>query len=175
MNWPNVLHNLPAFGLGTMVYNGLEFGAFFEVPPTSPCYQILQGVNPVLQMIFTFMQMYFIFMNSRVRTWIAMVQFEFDKVQVIFTIFFRSWTSIASKSSPASVWCTWWQPISAYGYALWYWKVSRRSLSITRNWVRFRREFSVSEIYLKNHLTQTIQNALLRQEHPLSPVCNNKI
>lgn len=57
---------LLAFGLGTMIYNGLEFGAFFEVPPTSPCYQILQGVNPVLQMIFTFMQMYFIFMNSRV-------------------------------------------------------------------------------------------------------------
>ena len=52
--------------MGTMVYNGLEFGTFFEVPPTSPCYQILQGVNPVLQMIFTFMQMYFIFMNSRV-------------------------------------------------------------------------------------------------------------
>lgn len=57
-----------AFGLGTMVYNGLEFGTFFEVPPTSPCYHILQGVNPVLQMIFTFMQMYFIFMNSRVGT-----------------------------------------------------------------------------------------------------------
>ena len=49
-----------------MIYNGLEFGTFFEVPPTSPCYQILQGVNPLLQMIFTFMQMYFIFMNSRV-------------------------------------------------------------------------------------------------------------
>lgn len=49
-----------------MVYNGLEFGTFFEVLPTSPCYQILKGVNPVLQMIFTFMQMYFIFMNSRV-------------------------------------------------------------------------------------------------------------
>lgn len=56
-----------AFGLGTMIYNGLEFGAFFEVPFTSPCYMILRGVNPVLQMIFTFMQMYFIFMNSRVR------------------------------------------------------------------------------------------------------------
>lgn len=49
-----------------MIYNGLEFGAFFEVPVTSPCYQILRGVNPVLQMVFTFMQMYFIFMNSRV-------------------------------------------------------------------------------------------------------------
>lgn len=49
-----------------MIYNGLEFGAFFETPFTSPCYMILRGVNPVLQMIFTFMQMYFIFMNSRV-------------------------------------------------------------------------------------------------------------
>lgn len=59
-----------AFGLGTMIYNGLEFGSFFEVPVTSPCYMILQGVNPVLQMVFTFMQMYFIFRNSRVsRTW----------------------------------------------------------------------------------------------------------
>ncbi|KAL1116292.1 hypothetical protein AAG570_005787 [Ranatra chinensis] len=54
-----------AFGLATMIYNGLEFGAFFEIPFNSPCYQVLRGVNPVLQMIFTFMQMYFIFMNSR--------------------------------------------------------------------------------------------------------------
>lgn len=55
-----------AFGLGTMIYNGLEFGTFFELPLISPCYLILKGVNPVLQMVFTFMQMYFIFMNSRV-------------------------------------------------------------------------------------------------------------
>ncbi|XP_024083592.1 uncharacterized protein LOC106670032 isoform X4 [Cimex lectularius] len=54
-----------AFGLATMIYNGLEFGAFFEIPMHSTCYQILRGVNPVLQMVFTFMQMYFIFMNSR--------------------------------------------------------------------------------------------------------------
>lgn len=51
-----------------MIYNGLEFGLFFEVPFRSPCYMILRGVNPVLQMVFTFMQMYFIFMNSRVST-----------------------------------------------------------------------------------------------------------
>lgn len=55
-----------AFGLGTMIYVGLEFGTFFEIPFTSQCHQILRGVNPLLQMIFTFMQMYFIFMNSRV-------------------------------------------------------------------------------------------------------------
>lgn len=57
-----------AFGLGTMIYNGLELGKFLEVPFTSPCFLVLQGVNPLLQMIFTFMQMYFIFMNARVST-----------------------------------------------------------------------------------------------------------
>ncbi|XP_076056135.1 uncharacterized protein LOC143034090 isoform X4 [Oratosquilla oratoria] len=56
-----------AFGLGTMIYNGLEFGVFFEIPMSSPCYQILRGVNPLLQLVFTFMQMYFIFMNARIQ------------------------------------------------------------------------------------------------------------
>lgn len=55
-----------AFGLGALIYIGLEFGSFFETPFESECHQILRGVNPLLQMIFTFMQMYFIFMNSRV-------------------------------------------------------------------------------------------------------------
>jgi hypothetical protein len=49
-----------------MIYTGLEIGSFFEIPFDSPCHQILRGVNPLLQMIFTFMQMYFVFMNSRV-------------------------------------------------------------------------------------------------------------
>ena len=29
-----------AFGLGTMVYIGLEFGSWFEIPWDSPCYQV---------------------------------------------------------------------------------------------------------------------------------------
>ncbi|XP_054167361.1 proton channel OtopLc-like [Oppia nitens] len=53
------------FGLGVMVYNGLEFGAYFEIPYNSPCYSILLGVNPILQAAFTFAQMYFIFTYSR--------------------------------------------------------------------------------------------------------------
>jgi hypothetical protein len=57
---------IAAFGLGALIYIGLEFGSFFEIPIGSPCHEILRGVNPLLQMIFTFMQMYFIFMNSRV-------------------------------------------------------------------------------------------------------------
>ncbi|KAI1307257.1 Proton channel OTOP1 [Halotydeus destructor] len=53
------------FGLGTMIYNGLEFGSYFEIPYTSPCYSVLLGVNPVLHATFTFAQMYFIFTYSR--------------------------------------------------------------------------------------------------------------
>ena len=50
-----------------MVYNGMELGSFFEIPWNSPCYQVLRGINPILQMIFSFSQLYFVFMNARVR------------------------------------------------------------------------------------------------------------
>ncbi|XP_075676725.1 proton channel OtopLc-like isoform X1 [Dermatophagoides pteronyssinus] len=53
------------FGLGVMIYNGLEFGAYFEISPDSSCHSILLGVNPILQAAFTFSQMYFIFTYSR--------------------------------------------------------------------------------------------------------------
>lgn len=49
-----------------MVYDGLEFGAFLEVPSDSPCFAMLRGLNPVLHAIFTFLQMYFIFVSARV-------------------------------------------------------------------------------------------------------------
>ncbi|KAL1505390.1 hypothetical protein ABEB36_004967 [Hypothenemus hampei] len=74
-----------AFGLGTMIYNGLEFGVFFEIPFTSPCYMILRGVNPLLQMIFTFMQMYFIFMNSRLNIHRFKVVARFGLMHVVAT------------------------------------------------------------------------------------------
>ncbi|XP_074101523.1 proton channel otopetrin-like a isoform X3 [Cotesia typhae] len=74
-----------AFGLGTMVYNGLEFGQFFEIPPTSTCFQILHGVNPLLQMVFTFMQMYFIFMNSRLNIHRFKVIARFGLMHVVAT------------------------------------------------------------------------------------------
>lgn len=41
------------FGLGTMIYNGLEFGSYFEIPYESPCYSILLGkFNPFIS-VFT--------------------------------------------------------------------------------------------------------------------------
>ena len=53
------------FGLGTLIYAGLDFVNSFETPYHCNSWNILSAVNPVLQMIFTFMQMYYIFMHSK--------------------------------------------------------------------------------------------------------------
>lgn len=74
-----------AFGLGTMVYNGLEFGSFFEIPSTSTCYSVIVGVNPVLQMVFTFVQMYFIFVNSRLNIHKCKVLARFGLMHIVAT------------------------------------------------------------------------------------------
>lgn len=74
-----------AFGLGTMIYSGLEFGSWFEIPFTSQCYMILRGINPALQMVFTFMQMYFIFMNSRLNIHRFKVIARFGLMHVVAT------------------------------------------------------------------------------------------
>ena len=54
-----------AFGIGSMIYSGLEFGQFFELESKEHCYSFLYGFTPSAHMAFTFFQLYFIFMNSR--------------------------------------------------------------------------------------------------------------
>ena len=58
----------------------MELGSFFEIPWNSPCYQVLRGINPILQMIFTFSQLYFVFMNARVRTILRTIAFLYRVV-----------------------------------------------------------------------------------------------
>lgn len=110
------------FGLGTMIYIGLQFGLIFEIPFHSPCYELLRALNPVLQMVFTFMQMYFIFMNARVSGQVTRYPpSRFFAVLIKNKIF--SWRSIASNSSLDLAWCTWWRPIYVFGLKLWYTRV----------------------------------------------------
>jgi hypothetical protein len=45
-----------AFGLGTLIYTGLEFLTFFETPQGCDEWDIILGINPTLYMIFVFMQ-----------------------------------------------------------------------------------------------------------------------
>uniref|UniRef100_A0A6A7FU69 Otopetrin-2-like isoform X2 n=1 Tax=Hirondellea gigas TaxID=1518452 RepID=A0A6A7FU69_9CRUS len=54
------------FGIGSMIYSGLEVGQYFDLKATPECADILFVISPVSRMIFTFIQMYFIFLNSRV-------------------------------------------------------------------------------------------------------------
>ncbi|PRD27836.1 UNVERIFIED_CONTAM: hypothetical protein NCL1_34234 [Trichonephila clavipes] len=56
---------MATFGIGSMIYSGLEFGQFFELEVASHCYNILYALTPSSRMAFTFIQLYFIFLNSR--------------------------------------------------------------------------------------------------------------
>lgn len=54
------------FGIGSMIYSGLEVGQYFELQADDSCADILLVISPAARMLFTFIQMYFIFLNSRV-------------------------------------------------------------------------------------------------------------
>lgn len=57
-----------AFGIGSMIYSGLEFGQYFEVERDTKCHNVLLALTPATRMAFTFIQMYFIFLNNEVIT-----------------------------------------------------------------------------------------------------------
>ncbi|XP_014248812.1 otopetrin-2-like [Cimex lectularius] len=54
-----------AFGIGSMVYSGLEFGKILDVKNHPECKNIAQALVPACKMILTIAQMQFIFLNSR--------------------------------------------------------------------------------------------------------------
>ncbi|KAG5875105.1 hypothetical protein JTB14_020238 [Gonioctena quinquepunctata] len=55
-----------AFGIGSMVYSGLEFGSYFELKNNPHCdFNIIQAITPITRMILTLVQVQFIFFNSK--------------------------------------------------------------------------------------------------------------
>ncbi|XP_038213413.1 proton channel OtopLc-like [Zerene cesonia] len=52
-----------AFGIGSMVYSGLEFGEYFEM--TDKCRSVLSALTPALRMALTLAQMQFIFLTNK--------------------------------------------------------------------------------------------------------------
>ncbi|CAG5127211.1 unnamed protein product, partial [Candidula unifasciata] len=52
------------FGIGSMIHSGLNFGTYFSSSGTK-CNEPLQAIKPVIHLVFTFFQLYFIFMNSK--------------------------------------------------------------------------------------------------------------
>lgn len=55
-----------AFGIGSMIYSGLEFGQYFELERDTKCHNVLLALTPATRMAFIFIQMYFIFLNNEV-------------------------------------------------------------------------------------------------------------
>ncbi|XP_014297368.1 proton channel OtopLc-like isoform X1 [Microplitis demolitor] len=54
-----------AFGIGSMIYSGLEFGQYFELERNTKCHNIMLALTPATRMAFIFIQMYFIFLNNQ--------------------------------------------------------------------------------------------------------------
>ncbi len=57
------------FGVGSMIYSGLEFGQYFEMTSNPDCDDIMLAVQPLARLLFTFFQMYFVFLNAKVSTY----------------------------------------------------------------------------------------------------------
>lgn len=60
-----------AFGIGSMIYSGLEFGQYFELERDTKCHNVLLALTPATRMAFIFIQMYFIFLNNEVRIYLT--------------------------------------------------------------------------------------------------------
>ncbi|OWA53352.1 hypothetical protein BV898_17785, partial [Hypsibius exemplaris] len=56
------------FGLGSMIFSGFEFGQFFEYPEGSRCRNSNAFLVPIFRFIFTLSQLYYLFINVRIRT-----------------------------------------------------------------------------------------------------------
>ena len=56
------------FGIGSMIYSGIEMGMVMEVFfETSSCQNdVFSIIRPLLQLTYVFVQMYFVFLNQKV-------------------------------------------------------------------------------------------------------------
>ncbi|XP_071452998.1 proton channel OtopLc-like [Hetaerina americana] len=55
-----------AFGVGSVIYSGLEFGQYFELSKGPDCSNIFLAINPLSRIVFTSVQMVFIFANNKI-------------------------------------------------------------------------------------------------------------
>lgn len=58
---------ISVFGLGTLIFTGLEI-AMHATQLEANCVDNLLMAHPILQALFTFLQMHFLFVNSQVNT-----------------------------------------------------------------------------------------------------------
>ncbi|XP_059489964.1 proton channel OtopLc-like isoform X2 [Neocloeon triangulifer] len=74
-----------AFGIGSMIYSGLEFGQYFELERNTKCHNVLLALTPATRMAFIFIQMYFIFLNNEMRVYRSRLIARFGLMHMIGT------------------------------------------------------------------------------------------
>ena len=86
------LHNwfvffFSVFGIGSMIYSGIEIGMFFELTmdKNSNCSNLFSVIRPILQMIFVFVQMYFVFLNQKMNIYKNKFMSRFGLMHMIAT------------------------------------------------------------------------------------------
>lgn len=132
--WLHFVWIFAAFGIGSMIYSGLEFGQYFELERNTKCHNVLLALTPATRMAFIFIQMYFIFLNNEVSNCklhridliycICIITYsEFQFIYLItnymrlpnpYVICFRC-VCIAHGWWQGLVWCTWSAQIYPYG------------------------------------------------------------
>jgi len=75
------------FGIGSMIYSGIEIGMFFELTmdKNSNCSNLFSVIRPILQMIFVFVQMYFVFLNQKMNIYKNKFMSRFGLMHMIAT------------------------------------------------------------------------------------------
>lgn len=75
------------FGIGSMIYSGIEIGMFFELnmDGSSDCKNLFSIIRPILQMSFVFVQMYFIFLNQKMNIYKNKLLSRFGLMHMIAT------------------------------------------------------------------------------------------
>ena len=70
-----------------MIYTGIEIGMFFELnmDKTANCQNMFSVARPLLQMIFVFVQMYFIFLNQKMNIYKNKFMSRFELMHMIAT------------------------------------------------------------------------------------------
>ena len=72
-----------------MIYSGIEIGMFFELTMDKnvDCSNLFSVIRPILQMVFVFVQMYFIFLNQKMNIYKNKFMSRFGLMHMIATNF----------------------------------------------------------------------------------------
>ena len=125
LNYPS--YNISVFGVGSMIYSGIEIGMFFEMrmDDDAPCKNYFSLVRPILQMVYVFVQMYFVFLNQKVNIHFSSFWFhEYLNIIILWSNhnylhesfnFYNRWIYTKTNLCLGLGWCTWLQQTYVIG------------------------------------------------------------